>query len=757
MEDAIQDKSYDTYVKNLEKQYDAAIREIDKEMRAWYQRFAENNEISYVNARKWLTTAELDEFKWTVEEYIEKARENSLSGEWVKELENASARVHVSRLDALKYQLRQQAELLTQAKIKAATNAAELAYTESYWHSAFEAQKGLGVGWTMQGIDGARLDKVLSRPWTTDNQTFTARCWTDKAKLVETVNQELTRMIATGAAPDKAINAIAKQFNTSKSNAGKLVMTESAYFSSAAQQDCFNELGVEEYRIVGTLDKSMCDLCGGMDGRVFKMSEFKVGATAPPFHPWCRCCTAPYFADMEGVGRRFARDPDDEFTYTVPKDMTYKQWKALQDDDSLKPTTSTQNNNDLQSRIRSRRQNFRNRNAETQQPVITDLTGMNNQQLAEWSKSNLKTQIGDLTGVNNEFAKEAIEAVRDFENKMGGTIDGLSIKFGGVKSGAYAQYDSKTNTIFLKKTGALAKVNEQMQKTNEKAIRKTGKVWDAVPTYKGSIFHELGHAVDHSTGQSLSASLMKTKDLETKAKRISIYAGNSGAIGAPRTSEAWAENFSAYMSGGSYAKSVSDDITSIIDDYFKRISLDKSARSGIIKSLDIDDFELLAYGKVAPEATEIMTSVIKRYEKEGKIFINDCYFGSLPSKGNGTPLLQIEPIGDKNIRLNVNTDIFSGRTVEEINEIIAKSVDNVANTLEEAIIHECGHARLIKGMTVKEIEELYANIVNAKIEGVSVIAYNDGAEAIAEIEVLLARGDKIPQKALDFYNNHIRR
>lgn len=184
----------------------------------------------------------------------------------------------------------------------------------------------------MQGIDSPRLEKVLSRPWTTDNQTFTARCWTDKAKLVETVNQELTRMIATGAAPNKAISAIAKQFNTSKSNAGRVVMTESAYFSSAAQQDCFNELGVEEYRIVGTLDKSMCDLCGGMDGKVFKMSEFKVGATAPPFHPWCRCCTAPYFADMEGVGRRFARDPDDEFTYTVPKDMTYKQWKEIQDE-----------------------------------------------------------------------------------------------------------------------------------------------------------------------------------------------------------------------------------------------------------------------------------------------------------------------------------------------------------------------------------------------------------------------------------------
>ena len=34
------------------------------------------------------------------------------SGAWMKELENASARVHISRLDALKIQLQQQAELL---------------------------------------------------------------------------------------------------------------------------------------------------------------------------------------------------------------------------------------------------------------------------------------------------------------------------------------------------------------------------------------------------------------------------------------------------------------------------------------------------------------------------------------------------------------------------------------------------------------------------------------------------------------------
>lgn len=205
-----------------------------------------------------------------------------------------------------------------------------LSYTESYYHTAYEVQRGLGVGWTMQALNAGEVEKLLARPWTVDNQTFRARCWTDKTKLVETVNQELTRMIATGEAPDKAIAAIAKRFNVSKQNAGRVVMTESAYFSSAAQKDCFNDLGVEQYKVVATLDSSTCDTCGDLDSKVFKMSEYQAGATAPPFHPWCRCCTAPYFADMEGVGERYARDAVTGERYKLPKDTTYKEWRDQQ-------------------------------------------------------------------------------------------------------------------------------------------------------------------------------------------------------------------------------------------------------------------------------------------------------------------------------------------------------------------------------------------------------------------------------------------
>ena len=134
----------------------------------------------------------------------------------------------------------------------------------------------------------------------------------------------MTQNILLGKSPDAAISAISKKFNVSKNQAGRLVMTESTYFGSQAQKDCFDELGVEKFEVVETLDGTTCDICGSMDGQVFDMKDFEPGTTAPPFHPWCRGCTAPYFDD--NFTERAARDAEGK-TYYVPDDVKYQEWK----------------------------------------------------------------------------------------------------------------------------------------------------------------------------------------------------------------------------------------------------------------------------------------------------------------------------------------------------------------------------------------------------------------------------------------------
>jgi SPP1 gp7 family putative phage head morphogenesis protein len=312
------------YYESLDKQYRIAEKRIESQISTWYQRFAYNNNISLTEARRLLNSSELEEFKWSVEEYIKHGQQNAFTQEWMKELENASAKVHISRLESLKLQMQQELEVLYGNQLDGVDKLARDIYSDNYYHTAFEIQKGFNVGWNLHSLDNRLLDKVIAKPWTADGKTFSDKLWTQKNDLITTLHTEITQAIMRGDAPDRAIDTIARKFKVAKSKAGRLVMTESAYFASASQKDCFKELDVERFEIVATLDSHTSELCQSMDGVVQDMKDFEPGVTAPPFHPWCRTTTVPYFDD--DFGERAARDADGK-TYYVPSNMTYKEWK----------------------------------------------------------------------------------------------------------------------------------------------------------------------------------------------------------------------------------------------------------------------------------------------------------------------------------------------------------------------------------------------------------------------------------------------
>lgn len=306
--------------------FDRAQASIDKEIRAWYQRFADNNEISVVDAKKLLKKNELEELQWDVSEYIKRGRENAVSQEWLKELENASAKFHISRLEALKLRTQNAAEQAFAVEQNKLTECLTDTWKQDYYHTAYEMQKGFQVGFDVAQVDNRRINKLLDKPWTADQMTFSDRIWKSKAQLLDSVSTELTQMCILGKAPDEAINNIAKRMHVAKSQAGRLVMTENAYFGSDAQKQCYKDLDVEQYQIVATLDSRTSDICRQLDGKVFDMKDYEPGVTAPPFHVYCRTCTVPYFADNDDNGMRAARDENGK-TYYVPANTTYAEWE----------------------------------------------------------------------------------------------------------------------------------------------------------------------------------------------------------------------------------------------------------------------------------------------------------------------------------------------------------------------------------------------------------------------------------------------
>ena len=314
----------DQYIQSLEEMFMDAQRTVQADIERWYGRFASNNGISLTEARKMLTTGQLEEFRWTVDQYIKIGQQANLSAEWLKKLENASAKFHVSRLEAIQTQIQQQIELLYGNQLDGLDSLLKKIAGDGYTQSAFAIQKGIGLGWDITALNQKKLETLLSKPWTTDGRTFSDRIWSKKKELVGSVQKELTQGLLRGDSPQKITDAIKNRFNVSRYQAGRLVHTETTYFNAISTKQAYQDLGVEKIEILETLDSHTCEICQPLDGTVIPLAQYEPGVTVPPFHPNCRGTTCPHFADMDG--ERAARNADGE-VYYVPANMTFPQWK----------------------------------------------------------------------------------------------------------------------------------------------------------------------------------------------------------------------------------------------------------------------------------------------------------------------------------------------------------------------------------------------------------------------------------------------
>ena len=324
LEDAMNNKGIE-YFRDLERIYGKAISETEKDIAKWYRRYAREEGITLAEAKKQLSKGELKEFRMTVQEYIEKGE--SLDPQWKAQLERASTKFHVTRLEALKLQMQQNVEYLMGNEADGIDKLMRDIFTDSYYHSAYEIHKGLVIGWDLMKLDNKVIDKAMSNPWTADGMNFSERIWGKyRPELVKKLHDGLTLNLIQGKRADKLITEITKQFDVKRHQAENLVQTEKAYFQSLAQMDSFKAMNVKEYEIVATLDTKTSEICREMDGKHFKLDDYAPGATAPPFHNRCRTATAPFFDDeFEEDVQRASKDKNGRYK-TVSASMKYDEW-----------------------------------------------------------------------------------------------------------------------------------------------------------------------------------------------------------------------------------------------------------------------------------------------------------------------------------------------------------------------------------------------------------------------------------------------
>lgn len=315
--------SDEEYVKEIFKIYESTIEDLDSEI---FKLLNSMEDVSMAEAKKLLNKYETRSFKSGLDEF-RKASKGFISPDVEKELDIVSRRVRISRLQAMQVSMKSKvASLLNQEQKKLFAHLSNK-FTSSYYKDLYELQRITGYK-NINSLSKDFVNNILNTSWTNDGENFSDRIWKRKDKLLNTLDTELRQGLITGKRPDEITKVISDKLEVSKSNAKRLVLTESSAIHSQSRKAVYERMGVEKYQIVATLDLRTSDICRKLDGKVFDVKDYERGVTAPPFHVYCRSTTVPYYNDdiqAEIENTRMARDPETGKSIRVEK-LTYNEW-----------------------------------------------------------------------------------------------------------------------------------------------------------------------------------------------------------------------------------------------------------------------------------------------------------------------------------------------------------------------------------------------------------------------------------------------
>ena len=308
------------YFRSLEKAFNTAKRKLRQAISDFYTEYANENGLSYADAQKALSKAEIGELK----DFIDLAMENI--GKVNQEVNNMSIKARVTRYEALESQidalLRELYAIDYESKAK---ESMRTIYRDSYYRTWYNIDKYNGFHKEFAQVQPRVIDQLIQYPF--NGKNFSDRLWKQKDHLQEQLMESVTTMLVQGAPPQNLASEFAKKLDAKKMDAYRLLHTESSYLMSEATHAGYQEDGVEQYQILATLDSKTCGVCGKLDGKIYPVSEAVTGKNKPPFHPFCRCTDVPYYPDTPTGGRtRTARDENGK-NIEVPADMTYEEWK----------------------------------------------------------------------------------------------------------------------------------------------------------------------------------------------------------------------------------------------------------------------------------------------------------------------------------------------------------------------------------------------------------------------------------------------
>ncbi|WP_442257275.1 minor capsid protein [Vagococcus salmoninarum] len=254
------------------------LKKIQDDIRAFYQRYADKENLTYQEAQKAVSQFDVTSFESKAKEYVEN---KDFSSKANYQLRLYNTKMKISRLELLCNDIQ-----LEIAKMYDSTSKIMGKSLEEVYEMELKRQAGI------LGLSVNDLRKASDAFLRANHRGVTfADFWgKDLSKLYNEIDTALESALMNGEHPYKLVGKMKDKFGTYQYQAERLLITETTYTQTRLQLASFKEAGFTRFRFVA--ESGACKECSNYQGQVFNIDEW-LNAPTPPLHPYCRCSLVP--------------------------------------------------------------------------------------------------------------------------------------------------------------------------------------------------------------------------------------------------------------------------------------------------------------------------------------------------------------------------------------------------------------------------------------------------------------------------------
>ena len=255
---------------------DEMNEDIEDEINRFYTRYAINEGISFIEAKKKIDAVDVQMFQQKAKQYVEN---KDFSDKANAELRAYNTKMYVSREKLLQAQL---GLIVTYAY--AQIEQSMYNYMESAYYRALEQQAGI-LGETLQ-VSINDVKTIIFTPF--KGHKWSTRLWSDMDVVRRHVQKTTRHVLLRGRHPYEFVKDLRKDTGATTYNMKRLLLTETARVQTlASKRHMLEEHGAEaEYQFVAKIDSKTTKTCRGLNNETFKVKDMVPGVNAPPMHPF---------------------------------------------------------------------------------------------------------------------------------------------------------------------------------------------------------------------------------------------------------------------------------------------------------------------------------------------------------------------------------------------------------------------------------------------------------------------------------------